>query len=117
MRVLTTLLDYTAYPAREIAVLYAERWQIEIAFLPSEADFTQLSRCPLRGQSPELARQEAQALLLIHNITATGRVTATSPRSPAGPLRRVRKTQPGKGPRRRLAPPRKGQCLVASSNT
>ena len=33
MRVLTTLLDYKAYKAREIAVLYAERWQIEIAFL------------------------------------------------------------------------------------
>ena len=30
MRVLTTLLDDTAYPAREIAVLYAERWQIEV---------------------------------------------------------------------------------------
>jgi hypothetical protein len=30
MRVLTTLLDHEAYPAREIAALYAERWQIEI---------------------------------------------------------------------------------------
>src|SRR5215472_5463561 len=29
MRVLTTLLDHEAYLAREIAVLYAERWQIE----------------------------------------------------------------------------------------
>ena len=33
MRVLTTLLDHQACPAREIAALYAERWQIEIAFL------------------------------------------------------------------------------------
>jgi IS4 transposase len=33
MRVLTTLLDHQAYPAREIAALYAGRWQIEIAFL------------------------------------------------------------------------------------
>src|SRR5437016_639200 len=32
MRVLTTLLDHQAYPAREIAVLYAERWQIEMVF-------------------------------------------------------------------------------------
>ena len=30
MRVLTTLLDHQAHPAREIAVLYAERWQIEV---------------------------------------------------------------------------------------
>ncbi len=29
MRVLTTLLDHQAHPAREIAALYAERWQIE----------------------------------------------------------------------------------------
>src|SRR6266496_5113896 len=29
MRVLTTLLDHEKYPAREIAALYAERWQIE----------------------------------------------------------------------------------------
>jgi hypothetical protein len=33
-------------------------------------------RRPLRGQSPELARQEAWALLLIHNITATAAVRA-----------------------------------------
>ena len=30
---LTTLLDADAFPAAEIAALYAERWQIEIAFL------------------------------------------------------------------------------------
>src|SRR6266702_3837595 len=29
MRVLTTLLDHEKYPAKEIAALYAERWQIE----------------------------------------------------------------------------------------
>ena len=33
-------------------------------------------RRPLRGQSPELARQEAWALLLIHNITATASARA-----------------------------------------
>ena len=30
MRVLTTLLDHQAHPAREIAALYAERWQIDL---------------------------------------------------------------------------------------
>jgi len=34
------------------------------------------SRRPLRGQSPDLARQEAWALLLIHNITATAAARA-----------------------------------------
>jgi len=70
MRVLTTLLDHEAYPAAEIAVLYAERWQIEIAFLHLKRT-VRGPRRPLRGQSPDLARQEAWALLLIHNVTAT----------------------------------------------
>src|SRR6266480_630080 len=75
MRVLTTLLDHQAYPAAEIAVLYAERWQIEIAFLHLKRT-VRGPRRPLRGQSPELARQEAWALLLIHNITATAATRA-----------------------------------------
>jgi len=75
MRVLTTLLDHRAYPAAEIAVLYAERWQIEIAFLHLKRT-VRGPRRPLRGQSPELARQEAWALLLIHNITATAAARA-----------------------------------------
>ena len=32
IRVLTTLLDHEEFPARDIAILYAERLQIEIAF-------------------------------------------------------------------------------------
>jgi len=75
MRVLTTLLDHQAYPAAEIAVLYAERWQIEIAFLHLKRT-VRGPRRPLRGQSPELARQEAWALLLIHNLTATAAARA-----------------------------------------
>src|SRR5260370_487550 len=75
MRVLTTLLDHQAYPAREIAVLYAERWQIEIAFLHLKRT-VRGPRRPLRGQSPDLARQEAWALLLIHKIVATATARA-----------------------------------------
>ncbi|MDQ2873461.1 MAG: IS4 family transposase [Actinomycetota bacterium] len=75
MRVLTTLLDHHAYPAAEIAILYAERWQIEIAFLHLKRT-VRGPRRPLRGQSPELARQEAWALLLIHNLVATASARA-----------------------------------------
>ena len=78
MRVLTTLLDHEAYPAREIAALYAERWQIEIAFLHLKRT-VRGSRRPLRGQSPELARQEAWALLLSCNIVATATARAAGP--------------------------------------
>ena len=52
IRVLTTLLDHEAYPARDIAVLYAERWQIEIAFLHLKRT-VRGPRRPLRGQSPD----------------------------------------------------------------
>jgi hypothetical protein len=73
--VLTALLDHQKYPAREIAALYAQRWQIEIAF-PHLKKTVRGARRPLRGQSPELARQEARALLLIHNIVATAAARA-----------------------------------------
>jgi hypothetical protein len=69
VRVLTTLLDHEAFPAREIAELYAERWQIEIAFLHLKATVRGPSR-PLRGKSPELVRQEAWGLLIVHNMVA-----------------------------------------------
>ena len=77
LRVLTTLLDHQAYPAREIAALYAERWQVETAFLHLKKT-VRGTRRPLRGQSPELARQEAWALLLIHNMTATAAARAAA---------------------------------------
>jgi len=77
IRVLTTLLDHQRYPAREIAALYAERWQVEIAFLHLKQTVRGPRRA-LRGQSPELARQEAWALLLIHNMTATAAARAAA---------------------------------------
>jgi hypothetical protein len=70
IRVVATLLDHEESPAREIAELYAQRWQIEIAFLHLKAT-VRGARRELRGQSPALARQEAWGLLLIHNLTAT----------------------------------------------
>ena len=77
IRVLTTLLDHEDHPAPEIAALYADRWQIEIAFLHLKAA-VRGSRRPLRGQSPELARQEAWGLLLVHNMVATAAARAAA---------------------------------------
>jgi hypothetical protein len=77
IRVITTLLDHEEFPAREIAALYAERWQIEIAFLHLKKT-VRGPRRPLRGQSPELARQEGWALVLIHNMTATAAARAAA---------------------------------------
>ena len=69
IKVLTTLLDPQQFPAPEIAALYARRWQVEIAFLHLKKTVKGTGRT-LRGRSVTLARQEAWALLLIHNMTA-----------------------------------------------
>ena len=70
IKVLTTPLNPQEFPAAEIAALYAERWQVETAFLHLKKTVKGTGRT-LRGRSVTLARQEAWALLLIHNMTAT----------------------------------------------
>ena len=83
LRVLTTLLDHEASPAAQIAALYAERSQIEIAFLHLKRT-VRGPRRPLRGQSPELARQNLG--------------TAAHPqhhRHRIRPRRRIRRLDPG----------------------
>ncbi len=69
IRVLTTLLDPDEFPAREVAACYAFRWQVETAFLHLKKTVRGTGRT-LRGRSPELARQEAWALFLVHNMIA-----------------------------------------------
>jgi hypothetical protein len=83
LRLLTTLLDPDLYPAAELACLYSKRWIIEIAFLHLKRT-VRGSRRTLRARSPELARQEAWALLLAHNIIAglAARAAATAGISP-----------------------------------
>ena len=56
--VLTTLLDHAAFPAAGIAALYAERWQVEIAYFHLKKTLRGARRV-LRGQSVTLARQES----------------------------------------------------------
>jgi hypothetical protein len=69
IRVLTTLLDPDLCPARELAALYQKRWIIEISFLHLKRTVRGAGRV-LRGRSEALARQEAWALLLAHNMIA-----------------------------------------------
>lgn len=69
VRVLTTLLDPDAFPAAQVAACYADRWQVETAFLHLKKTVRGTGRT-LRGRSPALARQEAWALLLVHNMIA-----------------------------------------------
>ena len=77
IRVLTTLLDPDLYPARELAALYARRWQVETAFLHLKKTVRGPRRV-LRGRSVALVRQEAWALLLVHNMIAAIAAQAAS---------------------------------------
>ena len=64
-RVVTSILDPQKAPATELAALYHERWEIEVALAELK---TQLcgARVVLRSKTPELVRQEIWGLLLAH---------------------------------------------------
>jgi hypothetical protein len=64
-RVVTSILDPQRAPAAELAALYHERWEIEVALAELK---TQLrgARVVLRSKTPELVRQEIWGLLLAH---------------------------------------------------
>jgi len=64
-RLITTLADWRACPAAELAAGYAWRWAIETGY----REFKTYLRGPgriLRGRTPELARQELWAYLAIY---------------------------------------------------
>ena len=64
-RLITTLADWRAYPAGQLAAGYAWRWAIETGF----AEFKTYLRGPgriLRSRTPALARQELWAYLVIY---------------------------------------------------
>ena len=66
-RLLTTVLDAEDAPARELAALYHERWEIETAFdeLKTHLRWARW-RIVLRSKTPELVRQEFWGLMLAH---------------------------------------------------
>lgn len=64
-RLLTTILDPEQAPARELAALYHERWEIETA-LDELKTHLRGARIVLRSKTPELVRQEFYGLLMAH---------------------------------------------------
>jgi hypothetical protein len=61
----TTLLDPVAYPAHELAALYARRWRLELCLRDLK---TTLGMEQLRCKSPEMAEKELLAYLVAHNL-------------------------------------------------
>ena len=61
----TTLLDAQAYPAEELARLYARRWHIELWFRDLK---TSLGMETLRCKSPKLAHKELEMFFIAYNL-------------------------------------------------
>jgi hypothetical protein len=66
-RLITTLLDPTAYPALDLIVLYHERWEVELTLDELKVHQRLLPR-PLRSLKPVGVLQELYALLLAHFV-------------------------------------------------
>jgi hypothetical protein len=64
-RLMTTILDPDKAPAKELAVLYQERWEIEAAFDELKTHLRG-ARIVLRSKTPDLVRQEFYGLVLAH---------------------------------------------------
>jgi hypothetical protein len=64
-RLITTLTDWRAHPAGQLAALYAWRWAIETGYRECKTYLRGPGRA-LRGQAPALARQELWAYLAIY---------------------------------------------------
>jgi hypothetical protein len=61
----TTLLDAQAYPAEELARLYARRWRIELWFRDLK---TSMGMEVLRGKSPGMAHKELEMFFIAYNL-------------------------------------------------
>lgn len=64
-RLVTTLADHNAYPAAELAGLYAQRWEFE-SLLDEMKTHQRGPRVVLRSKSPDMVRQEVYGYLACH---------------------------------------------------
>lgn len=69
-RLVTTVLDPFLSPAKEVAVLFHERWQAELVIGESRT-VLRLSARTLRSLTPQGVIQERSALLLAHTVLRT----------------------------------------------
>lgn len=64
-RLITTILDHKQAPAKELAALYHERWEIETT-LDELKTHLRGAQIVLRSKTPDLVRQEFFGLLMAH---------------------------------------------------
>jgi hypothetical protein len=65
LTLVTTLLDPQLYPAEELALLYARRWQIELWFRDIK---TSMGMEVLRCQSPKMIHRELEMFFIAYNL-------------------------------------------------
>jgi hypothetical protein len=108
-RLATTLLDARACPAAMLASAYCRRWAVETGWRECKAYLRGTGR-PLRGKTPDLARQELWALLAVYQATRIliARAAARSGLDPA----RVSFTAALDAARRTMGTPRRQLCAA-----
>jgi hypothetical protein len=65
LTLVTTLVDPQLYPAQELALLYARRWQIELWFRDIK---TSMGMEVLRCQSPKMIHKELEMFFIAYNL-------------------------------------------------
>uniref|UniRef100_UPI0037C668BB IS4 family transposase n=1 Tax=Nonomuraea gerenzanensis TaxID=93944 RepID=UPI0037C668BB len=75
-RLITSLLDQRRYPARDLVVLYHQRWEIETVYL--ELKSTILGGRVLRARTPQGVDQEIYALLTAYQVLRLAMADATA---------------------------------------
>jgi hypothetical protein len=65
LTLVTTLVDAQLYPAEQLALLYAKRWQIELWFRDIK---TSMGMEVLRCQSPKMIHKELELFLIAYNL-------------------------------------------------
>lgn len=66
-RFITSLLDPQAHPAQQLAQLYRQRWEIELAFRDIKQSL-HAGQAVLRSKQPELVKQEVWGLLIAYTL-------------------------------------------------
>lgn len=66
-RLLTSMLDPVSYPAHELALLYHERWEIELGYREKKSHMLE-RRESLRSKTPEGTRQELWGIGVAFNV-------------------------------------------------
>lgn len=84
-RLITTLLDPATAPARQIARIYAERWESETGYADLKT-YLRGRQQILRSKDPDGVAQEVYALLIVYQLVQLARARAAGARPGSEPL-------------------------------